>query len=186
MDDHDTLPASLAGMLPVGMISAGGTAAAAMAQVAQRKRGVPGWEAFHYERLASGEYEVTGGLAVNIGGVKKFQGVHDVIFVSEEEILAEMRAALEPVMARPAPPPGLLQTVATQTVSPLAATLLEQNLLAADIGSQRGAYHAPYLKVVLSLPEDEAGRQRVLQAFHLQANLFGARVQACALQDKPD
>jgi hypothetical protein len=30
-------------MLPVGMINGGGTAAAAMA-VAQRKRGVPGWE----------------------------------------------------------------------------------------------------------------------------------------------
>lgn len=83
----DTVPDNLAGMLPVGMINGGGTAAAAMAQVAQRKRGVPGWEAFHYERISPTEFEVTGGVAVNIGGVKKFQNTDDALTVTEAALL---------------------------------------------------------------------------------------------------
>ena len=159
------IPETLAEMLPVGMISAGGLAGAAMAQLAQRKRGIPGWEAFHYERISATEFEVTGGIAVNIGGVKKFQGAHDTVFVSEAEILQEMRAA-------------------QKTSQTSVMTLLEQDLLAADIGKSQSSTHPKFLKVVFTLPDDEAGRQRLLQAFQLQANFFGARVQACSLHEK--
>jgi len=162
---HDLVPASLAEILPVGMINGGGTAAAAMAVVAQRKRGVPGWEAFHYERLSATEFEITGGIAVNIGGVKKFQGAHDPVNITEAEVLEEMRAS-------------------QSNVIPSVMTLLEQDLLANDIGSSRAAHSPKFLKVVFALPEDEAGRQRLLQAFQLNANFFGAKVQACSLHDK--
>jgi hypothetical protein len=37
------VPDTLEDMLPVGMISSGGSVAAAMASVAQAKRGLPGW-----------------------------------------------------------------------------------------------------------------------------------------------
>jgi len=162
---QDPVPASLAEMLPVGMINGGGTAAAAMAAVAQRKRGIPGWEAFHYERLSANEFEITGGIAVNIGGVKKFQGTHDTVNVSETEVLDEMRGA-------------------QSTMVPSVMTLLERDLLANDIGNSRAAHGPKFLKVVFALPDDEAGRQRILQAFQLQANFFGAKVQACSLHDK--
>ena len=162
---HDLVPTSLAEMLPVGMINGGGTAAAAMAAVAQRKRGVPGWEAFHYERLSATEFEITGGIAVNISGVKKFQGAHDTVNVTETEVLDEMRAS-------------------QHVVVPSVMTLLEQDLLANDIGHSRSAHGPKFLKVVFSLPEDEAGRQRILQAFQLNKDFFGAKVQACSLHDK--
>lgn len=162
----DTVPDNLAGMLPVGMINGGGTAAAAMAQVAQRKRGVPGWEAFHYERISPTEFEVTGGIAVNIGGVKKFQNTDDALTVTEAEVLAAMRSVQE-------------------VMPPATQALLEQDLLAADIGKTISGAEQQYLKVVFTLPTDAAGRQRILQAFQLQANFFGAKVQACSLHDTP-
>ena len=165
MSEHPPIPDSLAEMLPVGMINGGGTAAAAMAEVAQRKRGVPGWEAFHYERVSATEFEITGGIAVNIGGVKKFQGLHEAVFISEADVLAQMRSSESP--------PG-----------PTVMSLLEQDLLAHDIGSSRTAPAVKFLKVVFALPDDEAGRQRILQAFQLQKNFFGATVQACSLHDK--
>lgn len=158
----DTVPDNLAGMLPVGMINGGGTAAAAMAQVAQRKRGVPGWEAFHYERISPTEFEVTGGVAVNIGGVKKFQTTDDALTVTEAEVLAAMRA---------------------EALPPVPQALLEQDLLAADIGKTVSGGEQQFLKVVFALPADAAGRQRILQAFQLQANFFGAKVQACSLHE---
>lgn len=161
----DMVPDNLAGMLPVGMINGGGTAAAAMAQVAQRKRGVPGWEAFHYERISPTEFEVTGGVAVNIGGVKKFQNTDDALTVTEAEVLAAMHV------------------VAQELMPPATQALLEQDLLAADIGKTVSGTEQQFLKVVFALPADAAGRQRILQAFQLQANFFGAKVQACSLHE---
>ncbi|MFZ6720161.1 hypothetical protein [Undibacterium sp. Ji49W] len=157
---QDSLPTSLADMLPVGMIAGGGLAAAAMAIVAQRKQQQSGWEAFHYERISSAEFEITGGIAVINGGVKKFQGAHDSVLISETEILAEMRRQqgdAEPVKAVLSSPPVPL-SVAISSGTPL-------------------------LKVVFSLPEDEAGQQRILRAFQLQADFFGAKVQSCSLHD---
>ncbi|MFZ6693447.1 hypothetical protein [Undibacterium sp. SXout20W] len=162
---QEPIPTSLADMLPVGMISGGGTAGAAMAIVAQRKRGVAGWEAFHYERLSATEFEITGGIAVNIGGVKKFQGAHDTVNVTETEVLEEMHTSQKHVV-------------------PSVMTLLERDLLVNDIGNSRTAHAPQFLKVVFALPDDEPGRQRILQAFQLQANFFGAKVQACSLHDK--
>lgn len=163
---HETLPEDLSAMLPVGMISGGGLAIQALAAVAQRKRGVAGWEAFHYEKVTGDEFEVTGGIAVTIAGVRKFQGAHDTVMVSEAEVMAELRSQHQP--AAPA------------TVM----SLLEQDMLVSDIGQTSNAHAGQrYLKVVFALPEDEAGRQRLLQAFRLQASFFGATVQACSLHD---
>jgi hypothetical protein len=162
---HETLPEDLSAMLPVGMISGGGLAIQALAAVAQRKRGVAGWEAFHYEKVTGDEFEVTGGIAVTIAGVRKFQGAHDTVMVSEAEVMAELRSRHQP--AAPA------------TVM----SLLEQDMLVSDIGQTSNSHAGQrYLKVVFALPEDEAGRQRLLQAFRLQAS-FLATVQACSLHD---
>ncbi|MFZ6767988.1 hypothetical protein ACO0LM_12995 [Undibacterium sp. Di26W] len=160
---QDSLPASLADMLPVGMIAGGGLAAAAMAVVAQRKQQQSGWEAFHYERMSSVEFEITGGIAVSSGGTKKFQGAHDSVIISEAEILAEMRRQQGEV----GPVASVTSTSSSSSV-PLAVT--------ATSG-------APLLKVVFSLPADEAGQQRILRAFQLQADFFGAKVQSCSLHD---
>ena len=72
-----------------------------------------------------------------------------------------------------------------QPAAPLPVmSLLEQDMLASDIGQTSNSHAGQrYLKVVFALPEDEAGRQRLLQAFRLQASFFGATVQACSLHD---
>ncbi|MFZ6757638.1 hypothetical protein ACO0K9_10550 [Undibacterium sp. Ji50W] len=163
---QDSLPASLADMLPVGMIAGGGLAAAAMAVVAQRKQQQSGWEAFHYERMSSAEFEITGGIAVSSGGTKKFQGAHDSVIISEAEILAEMRRQQGEVT--PVAPTAPVTSISLSSFVPLAVT--------ATSGT-------PLLKVVFSLPADEAGQQRILRAFQLQADFFGAKVQSCSLHD---
>jgi hypothetical protein len=158
----DTVPDNLAGMLPVGMINGGGTAAAAMAQVAQRKRGVPGWEAFHYERISPTEFEVTGGVAVNIGGVKKFQTTDDALTVTEAEVLAAMRAAQE-------------------VVPPVPQALLEQDLLAADIGKTVSGTEQQFLKVVFACRC--CWQAKNLAGISVTGEFFGAKVQACSLHE---
>ncbi|MCH8618245.1 hypothetical protein [Undibacterium sp. TS12] len=157
----ENLPDSLAEMLPVGMISAGGLAAAAMATVAQRQFGQDGWQAFHYERISATEFEITGGIAVQTssGSARKFQGAHDTVIIREADILAEMRRQIPADVATPLP-----DDIVTIPVS-------------------HGKTATPLLKVVFSLPEDEVGRQRILRAFQLQADFFGAKVQACSLHD---
>ncbi|MFZ6654853.1 hypothetical protein [Undibacterium sp. TJN19] len=159
---QDSLPTSLADMLPVGMITGGGLAAAAMATVAQGKRQQAGWEAFHYERISASEFEITGGIAITAGGQKKFQGAHDCVVVTEAEVLATMQQQ---------------NTSQTAVIPPFAQTFSHQSpVIAASAPAQ-------YLKVVFALPQDEAGQQRILRAFQLQADFFGAKVQACSLHD---
>ena len=154
-----TIPASLSDMLPAGMLVNGGIAAEAMATLANRKHVTPGWEAFHYERISESQFEITGGMAVTVGGLKKWPGLHDTVTLNEADIIAEMQRG---------------QTLNT----PLSIT--EKPLQQLDTPSSA---KPQYLSVVFALPEDEAGRQRLLKAFHLQADFFGAKVQACSLQD---
>lgn len=161
MNEATPLPDNLADMLPVGMLANGGIAAEAMAAVANRQHDTPGWEAFHYERVSETQFDITGGVAVMAGGMKKWPGPHETVSVTEAEILEEMRRHQ------------------TSNVLPI---LSEKP--APHIPHLTGASKTPFLNVVFALPEDEAGRQRILKAFHLQADFFGARVQACSLLDQ--
>ncbi|MBI3283517.1 MAG: hypothetical protein HYZ65_01515 [Burkholderiales bacterium] len=153
---------ALDGLLPVGMLTQGGAVATAMAAIARRRRAQPGWEAFHYEKISDSEFEVTGGVASVTGGVKKWAGPHDAVIVSVTEILREIQAMPDAGSASAAPP-------ATQ--------------IGAVVASNCAQVPAKYLQLRLRLPEDEAGRRQVLQAFRLEASFFGATVQSCALQD---
>ncbi|MDE2427173.1 MAG: hypothetical protein KGM99_00495 [Burkholderiales bacterium] len=159
--NFDSIPASLAEMLPVGMIAGGGVAAAAMAAVAQRQRAQAGWEAFHYERLSPTEFEITGGLVVGNGGSRRWQEPHETVVITEAEILQEMQR-----MLLPATPEFIISEAHSVPVTKRAESVAPK-----------------YLKIVLQLPDDPAGQQRLFQAFQLQADFFGARVQACSLHD---
>jgi hypothetical protein len=164
-----TVPDHLVDMLPVGMLANGGLAADAMAAIANRRHGVAGWEAFHYERISDSAFEITGGIAViSAGSGKKWPGPHDLVNVSEAEILQEMRSMLAATS---------LPVVFVPTPASAPATSEYAKAITVTGGT--------YLNVVFALPDDEAGRQRILKAFHLQADFFGARVQSCALQDAP-
>ena len=155
--------ATLTEMLPVGMLANGGVIALAMSAVANRKRGLPEWEAFHYERISETEFEITGGAAAMAGGVKKWPGPHDTLTITESEILEELNQ---------------LTVDEAQTTAPIpAAPKVAAGTAKVDSGK------AQYLQVVFALPDDEIGRQRILKAFYLQADFFGAKVQTCALLD---
>ena len=150
--------ATLAEMLPVGMLANGGIIALAMSAVANRKRNVPGWEAFHYERISDAEFEITGGTTLIVGGIKKWPGPHDSLVITESEIMDELNpvSSVEP-QATPSPLTSFIASSSTTT-----------------------ANSSQYLQVVFAFPEDELGRQRVLKAFHLHADFFGAKVHTCA------
>ena len=169
MTDLSNMPDSLADMLPVGMIAAGGTAALAMAAVASRKQAQAGWEAFHYERMSASEFEITGGIAIGSGSSKKFQGAHTAVSITEAEILAEMRQQLT--------------TTASETSRPAVTVTPTANTPAAITDLATGLNKATLLKVIFSLPEDEAGQLRILRAFQLQADFSvpGYRLAPCTM-----
>jgi hypothetical protein len=153
--------ATLAEMLPVGMLANGGAIALAMSAVANRKRGVPDWEAFHYERISDAEFEITGGAVAMVGGVKKWPGPHDTLTIGEAEILEELNQfSVDESPSATLNFAAPLQTAGNAEIAPGATQ---------------------HLQVVFALPEDEIGRQRIFKAFHLQADFFGAVVQTCAL-----
>jgi hypothetical protein len=177
-----TVPDDLSDMLPVGMLANGGLAADAMAAIANRRHGVAGWEAFHYERISDGVFEITGGIAlISAGSGKKWPGPHDLVSVSEAEILQEMRSMLAATSL-----PVLESTSAATSVPSSSAAINVANPTnpASESARANAVATGTYLNVVFALPEDEAGRQRILKAFHLQADFFGARVQSCSLQDQ--
>ncbi|MFZ6777155.1 hypothetical protein ACO0LD_10055 [Undibacterium sp. Ji83W] len=167
----EDIPDNLAEILPVGMIAGGGIAALAMAAVANRKflaaqpaeQQNSGWQAFHYERISATEFEITGGVADPSSGGKKFHGAHDTVIITEAEVLAEMQLMVPQVATRPA-----ANAIA---------------VLAQPVNTIQGTNTANVLKVIFTLPDDELGRQRILRAFQLQADFFGAKVQACSLHD---
>ena len=145
-----------ADFLPVGMISGGGTYALAIEQAAMRKHAVPGWAPFHYEKISASEYECNGGFSIGSGGYKKWPEPHTSVIITEAEIQHELQL--------------LLADDAVNSEESNAATPLQT----------RTTQHSPnapkFLTVVLQLPDDLLGQQRIKNAFHLDANFFGAVV----------
>jgi hypothetical protein len=161
--NHSITHATLSEMLPVGMLASGGVIAQAMSTIANRQRGVQDWEAFHYERISETEFELTGGIVVVVGGIKKWPGPHDTVIIHTSEILSE----LNPL---------------SSTQSPISTNLVAAEHAIPD-ALIMGNTKAQQVQVVFSLPDDEIGRQRILKAFHLNADFFGAKVLACSLLD---
>ncbi len=165
------VPDDLSDMLPVGMLANGGLAAEAMIALANRLHDVPGWGAFHYERNSETSFDITGGMVVMAGASKKWPGPHDTVTVTETQILQEMRDLRNPLQA---PVTGPAAAAAVMPINQAVPVIGNSGVSAGTAGT--------YLNVTFSLPEDDAGRQRILKAFHLQADFFGARVEACSLQ----
>jgi hypothetical protein len=158
-------------MLPVGMVAHGGLVAQIMAEIAQRQRGLLGWEAFHYEKISEAAVELTGGIVSSNGGSKRWLEPHDCITIPFAAVIAEMQAQ------------GLLSTAA-----PVIELALNENnehiekmKPAVDHGMKTSSQMHTQLNVTFALPTDPVERQRILQAFHLQATILGAQIIACRL-----
>lgn len=157
-------------MLPVGMVAHGGQVAQIMAQIAQRQRGLPGWEAFHYEKISDSAVELTGGMVSNQSGSKRWLEPHDCITIPWAAVIAEMQAQ------------DLLSTTATALAADPVASIdkpVAQQVSSAS--AALGSTHSTQMQVTFVLPTDALERQRVLQAFHLQADIMGAKIIACPL-----
>lgn len=156
-------------MLPVGMVAHGGQVAQIMAEIAQRQRGVPGWEAFHYEKISDAAVELTGGIVSDSSGSKRWLEPHDCITIHFAAVIAEMKAQGLLPASTPIAPSG----TGVELAHTIAPTSLNLSTLPSD---------TPKLNVTFALPADPQERQRILQAFHLQANILGAQVIACRLE----
>lgn len=157
-------------MLPVGMVAHGGQVAQIMAEIAKRQRGLPDWEAFHYEKISDSAVELTGGIVSTASGTKRWLEPHDCITIPLAEVVAEMQKQ------------GLLETAPQVTSMPIKSN--SSNATDA-VGISTPAtppaeYH--YLHLKLALPQDPTQRQKLLQSLHLQADLMGASVVACHLE----
>ena len=156
-------------MLPVGMVAHGGQVAQIMAEIAQRQRGVPGWEAFHYEKISDSAVELTGGIVSLSSGSKRWLEPHDCITIPFAAVIAEMKAQ----GLLPASTPVAQSGTGLEMVNSIAPMSQDLPLSPSD---------AFKLNVTFALPADPLERQRILQAFHLQANILGAQVIACRLE----
>jgi len=163
-------------MLPVGMVAHGGQVAQIMAEIAQRQRGLPGWEAFHYEKISDAAVELTGGIVSSNGGNKRWLEPHDCITIPFSAVIAEMQAQ------------GLLSAA-----SPVVDLAVDSDRNADKTTQKNRAYELnqpisvsnqdfTQLNVTFMLPAEPQERQRILQAFHLQANIMGAQIIACRLE----
>lgn len=152
-------------MLPVGMVAHGGQVAQIMAEIAQRQRGLAGWEAFHYEKISDSAVELTGGIVSTASGSKRWLEPHDCITIPFAAVIAEMQKQ------------GLLET-ATPTEQTATALMPAEAKSAEKSSSQ----DYRYLNLKLALPQDPLQRLKILQALHLQADLMGASVVACQLE----
>ncbi|MES2070641.1 MAG: hypothetical protein V4488_09860 [Pseudomonadota bacterium] len=165
-------------LLPVGMmgnVDAGSPAAQALESIAIRKHGVVGWEPFHYEKVAAGEYEVTGGVALVLtGGVRRWPEPHTSVSVTEAEILAEVaaRAAALAVQLAIVEPP----------VAPAPPLRPAVSVAAASVQGSSTPAPSRYLTVVLQLPDDKEGRLRLIDAFSPDNAFFGATVAATSME----
>lgn len=146
-------------MLPVGMVANGGIVAQIMAELAQKQRNLPGWEAFHYEKISDVAVELTGGIVSQNQGHKRWLEPHDCISIALADIVLEMQKR------------GLCPTSPEMEA---ATSVLEVAKNKTDANP-----NAQQLHVTLVLPDDAAARLRALQAFHLDAQIHGARVIAC-------
>lgn len=144
-------------MLPVGMVSHGGEVAQILAELAQQARGLAGWEAFHYERISESCFELTGGIVSQNAGAKRWLEPHDCISIPMSMLVAEMQVR------------GLLESAAPEV------TIIVAN------DAPKSDDVPQILELRFALPKDEIGRQRVLRAFHLQADFFGATVLSCRI-----
>lgn len=156
-------------MLPVGMVAHGGQVAQIMAEIAQRQRGLAGWEAFHYEKISDAAVELTGGIVSTSGGSKRWLEPHDCITIPFAAVIAEMQAQ------------GLLSTAAPM-IAPAIGESQESMPAAANRLATKSAHNLSLLNVTFALPADPQERQRILQAFHLQADILGAQIIACRLE----
>jgi hypothetical protein len=151
-------------MLPVGMIANGGQVAQILAELAKRQRNLPDWEAFHYERSSESSFELTGGIvSIGNGGAKRWLEPHECISISLEALIVEMQKQGLFPSQNPTNIPALSHPAVTES---------ETAALVTDV---------LYLNLTLTLPSDEIGRQRILRAFHLHSDFFGAQVIACSL-----
>ncbi|MBY0572471.1 MAG: hypothetical protein K2P84_02220 [Undibacterium sp.] len=157
----------LSEMLPVGMVANGGLAAQILADLAKQQRRVPNWEAFHYEKISPECFELTGGVvAHSASGTKRWLEPHDCISIHISSLITEMQKQ------------GLLSSVAE--LPTISTTTNTTNTTTSAM--TRNSEHAGILHLTLALPQDEAGRQRLLKTFHLQADFFGAQVLTCHLE----
>lgn len=168
----ETLPDHLQALVPVGMLTSGGLIAEAIAAVAARVRQEPGWEAFHYARLDDQQFEVTGGIVELQGGGKKWPGEHSSVCVTEADILAELhRNPITAISAMPTDQAAVKQpsiSAGETVIAPLLADEHHQNT-------------AGFIQLTLALPTDEQQRRKILQQWHLEAEVMGAKVLACRL-----
>jgi hypothetical protein len=162
-------------MLPVGMVAHGGQVAQIMAEIAQRQRGLPGWEAFHYEKISDVAVELTGGIVSTSGGSKRWLEPHDCITIPFAAVIAEMQAQ------------GLLSTapvvdLALDGYQNTEKTTQKNSTRDANLPTRVSTADFTQLNVTFALPADPLERQRILQAFHLQATVLGAKIIACRLE----
>ncbi|PUA19087.1 hypothetical protein [Glaciimonas sp. PCH181] len=176
---NDTInPASHEDMLPIGMLGNGRGTAKAMETVAIRKTNIEGWQPFHYEKISATEFEVSGGIPAIIGGAKRWPEPHTTVIVSEEELAQELEAVSEEAPAgnddsvRVAAP-AVLVSSAVQSL----AGITDAKLANPASSKQK------YMTVILRMPDDAAGHQRIADMLALDNNFFGAVVMATAFQE---
>ena len=170
-----TTPASNPEILPVGMLANGGGPAQAMESVATRKNGIEGWEPFHYEKISATEFEVTGGIPAMIAGAKKWPEPHTTVIVSEEEIAQELAADLVEETSQGKDDSGAAVMVGAVQSAPSVPELMPL---------ERANNTPKYMTVVLRMPADKAGHQRIVDTLGLDRNFFGAVVMATSFQDE--
>lgn len=158
-------------MLPVGMVAHGGQVAQIMAELAQRQRNLPGWEAFHYEKISDTAVELTGGIVSLNHGNKRWLEPHDCITIPLAAVILEMQKR------------GLLDLSAAMPASDEEADATGKPNISTP---SKGNTASQTVHVSLALPDDPTARLRVLQALHLDAEFLGARVLACRFENGSD
>lgn len=169
-----------AAFLPVGMIANAGTYGQAIEMAAVRKHsadanadagsGSAGWAPFHYEKISDTEYVCTGGYAIGSGGYKKWPEPHTTVVVSISEIehalslLLEDAQDKEDVVAEMKAPGSFASSQSAKVSSPQLSSPSEPTT------------QPKYLTVVLQLPNDKEGQQRIKDAFKIDELFFGALV----------
>lgn len=171
------IPQDLTAITPVGMTAQAGLAGSVIARLAEQQRGLPGWQAFHYELINPQQFEVTGGmLDPSQSGMRKFSGPHETVVIAASEVLSALQAALLAEAADVAGP--------AQTASPSPQTIQQgspqQGLTLAKSATTQ-AYPYPYLNLTLALPEDAAARAALLARLATGMTIEGATVLASAL-----
>ncbi|MDY7548216.1 hypothetical protein RGU75_18550 [Glaciimonas sp. CA11.2] len=161
-------------ILPVGMLANGRGPAKAMESVAKRKMNVPGWEPFHYEQISATEFEVTGGLPEVVGGAKRWPEPHTTVIVLEGELTKELQLSTS-VEA------SFDDKKTAITIHP--KVTLSSNVAASSPHTQHTKSQSRYMTVILRMPDDAAGHQRIVEMLALNKNFFGADVVATAFQD---